>query len=32
MIEPVIIDLRNIYRPEDMSALGFKYESIGRPN
>jgi UDPglucose 6-dehydrogenase len=32
MIAPVIVDLRNIYRPEDMSALGFKYESIGRPN
>jgi UDPglucose 6-dehydrogenase len=32
MIAPVIVDLRNIYRPEEMSALGFKYESIGRPN
>ena len=32
MIAPVIVDLRNIYRPEDMWALGFKYESIGRPN
>jgi UDPglucose 6-dehydrogenase len=31
MVTPVIVDLRNIYRPEDMSALGFKYESIGRP-
>jgi len=26
----VIVDLRNIYRPEDMAALGFSYESIGR--
>jgi UDPglucose 6-dehydrogenase len=31
MVAPVIIDFRNIYRPEDMSKLGFKYESIGRP-
>ena len=28
---PVIIDLRNIYRPEDMAARGFEYTSIGRP-
>jgi UDPglucose 6-dehydrogenase len=26
----VIVDLRNIYRPEDMAALGFTYESVGR--
>jgi UDPglucose 6-dehydrogenase len=26
------VDLRNIYRPEDMAALGFIYESIGRPS
>jgi UDPglucose 6-dehydrogenase len=30
MAQPVIVDLRNIYRPEDMAALGFSYESIGR--
>lgn len=30
MAAPVIIDLRNIYRPEDMKALGFAYESVGR--
>src|ERR1700728_550641 len=30
MAQPVIIDLRNVYRPEDMAALGFVYESIGR--
>src|SRR6478752_4736147 len=30
MAQPVIIDLRNIYRPEDMVALGFVYESVGR--
>ena len=27
---PTIIDLRNIYKPEDMSAAGFYYTSIGR--
>ena len=27
---PVLIDLRNIYRPEDMRGLGFEYVSIGR--
>jgi UDPglucose 6-dehydrogenase len=32
MATPVIVDLRNIYQPEEMSALGFKYESVGRPN
>ena len=30
MAEPVIVDLRNIYRPDDMRKLGFKYASIGR--
>ena len=28
---PVIVDLRNIYRPEDMAAKGFAYTSVGRP-
>ena len=28
---PVIVDLRNIYRPEQMRARGFQYSSIGRP-
>src|ERR1700742_2611097 len=31
MPQPVVIDLRNIYRPEDMAANGFTYESGGRP-
>ena len=31
MAQPVIVDLRNIYRSEDMTAAGFTYESIGRP-
>ena len=32
MAQPVVVDLRNIYRPEDMAALGFVYESVGRPD
>src|SRR4051812_23475950 len=31
MAQPVVVDLRNIYRPEDMASLGFSYESVGRP-
>jgi UDPglucose 6-dehydrogenase len=27
---PLVIDLRNIYRPEEMSAAGLAYHSIGR--
>lgn len=27
---PVMIDLRNIYKPEDVRAAGFEYSSIGR--
>jgi UDPglucose 6-dehydrogenase len=27
---PVIVDLRNIYRPEEMRRLGFTYVSVGR--
>jgi UDPglucose 6-dehydrogenase len=27
---PVIVDLRNVYRPDEMRALGFDYSSIGR--
>jgi UDPglucose 6-dehydrogenase len=30
MAKPVVVDLRNIYRPEDMAVLGFIYEGIGR--
>ncbi|MEM7661377.1 MAG: UDP-glucose/GDP-mannose dehydrogenase family protein [Pseudomonadota bacterium] len=26
-----VVDLRNIYRPEDMASKGFAYTSIGRP-
>jgi len=28
--KPVLIDLRNIYKPEEMAAAGFQYTSIGR--
>jgi UDPglucose 6-dehydrogenase len=29
--KPVVVDLRNVYRPADMAARGFTYVSIGRP-
>ncbi len=28
---PVMVDLRNVYKPEDMAEAGFIYTSIGRP-
>ena len=28
--EPVIVDLRNIYLPDEMRQRGFNYESVGR--
>lgn len=31
MKSPVLVDLRNIYRADEMRALGFKYSSLGRP-
>lgn len=31
MVEPVLIDLRNIYNPVRMAELGFAYISVGRP-
>jgi UDPglucose 6-dehydrogenase len=30
MKAPNVIDLRNIYRPDDMKARGFRYSSVGR--
>ena len=30
MNAPVLVDLRNIYRPADVRAAGFAYSSIGR--
>jgi UDPglucose 6-dehydrogenase len=31
MRAPLVVDLRNIYRPHEMRARGFDYRSIGRP-
>jgi UDPglucose 6-dehydrogenase len=31
LAQPVVVDLRNIYRPEEMSRRGFTYVSVGRP-
>jgi UDPglucose 6-dehydrogenase len=28
---PVVVDLRNIYKPDEMAAAGLSYHSIGRP-
>ena len=30
MNQPVLVDLRNIYKPADMRAMGFTYTSVGR--
>jgi UDPglucose 6-dehydrogenase len=30
MKSPVLVDLRNIYRPDEMAARGFAYSSVGR--
>ena len=30
MRQPVLVDLRNVYRPEDLERRGFKYAGIGR--
>jgi UDPglucose 6-dehydrogenase len=29
---PLVVDLRNVYKPEEMAASGFTYVSIGRPS
>ena len=31
MAKPVMVDLRNVYRAEDVTRHGFIYESVGRP-
>lgn len=30
LTSPILVDLRNVYRPEDMKKLGFTYSSVGR--
>jgi UDPglucose 6-dehydrogenase len=30
LAHPVVVDLRNVYRPDEMAAHGFIYESVGR--
>jgi len=30
MRTPVLVDLRNIYKPADVRAMGFRYASVGR--
>jgi UDPglucose 6-dehydrogenase len=29
--QPVLIDLRNVYEPERVVGMGFRYVSVGRP-
>ena len=31
MNAPVLVDLRNVYRPDDIAARGFQYVGVGRP-
>ena len=31
MRQPRIVDLRNIFNPDEMRGLGFTYEGVGRP-
>lgn len=30
MKQPIMVDLRNVYRPDEMAELGFVYDSVGR--
>jgi UDPglucose 6-dehydrogenase len=30
MAQPVLVDLRNVYQPDEMARRGFAYEGIGR--
>ena len=29
--DPILVDLRNIYKPEELKEIGFDYHSVGRP-
>lgn len=31
MAKPLLVDLRNVYRPDEVTRHGFAYESVGRP-
>jgi UDPglucose 6-dehydrogenase len=31
MASPIFVDLKNVYEPEDITGVGFVYESVGRP-
>jgi UDPglucose 6-dehydrogenase len=31
MEKPILVDLRNVYRPDEIAKHGFGYESVGRP-
>jgi UDPglucose 6-dehydrogenase len=31
MAQPIVVDLRNVYRAEEIVRQGFVYESVGRP-
>ena len=31
MARPVMVDLRNVYRPDEMVRHGFIYDGVGRP-
>jgi hypothetical protein len=31
MVRPVIVDLRNIYRADEMKRANFRYLTVGRP-
>jgi UDPglucose 6-dehydrogenase len=31
MASPVIVDLKNVYQPDELTKAGFVHESVGRP-
>jgi UDPglucose 6-dehydrogenase len=32
LAQPVFVDLRNVYTPEEMEAAGLSYTGVGRPS